>query len=391
MKIWGITKRVLLTLLVLLLGLATISFAYRAYRRHEIAKVTTIDTAKGIDEAMFITIGGVDQWITIRGQDRENPVLLLLHGGPGVATSPYPRNTLFDWTRDFTFVQWDQRGSGKTYGKSGGLGADVTIDRMAQDGVEVADFLREHLHQPKIILLGLSWGSVLGVDMAKMRPDMFHAYVGTGQMVSEPEAEPIDYQSVLKKARDRGDRDAIAGLEKVGPPPYTTQANLGVQRKWARAYERGADTNGHILYMALFESEDSLRDLKDYAAGIVDSQDHFFGQDMSRPLAKLDVREFGSDFAIPVFVFQGAEDDIAPVRLARAYVDGIAAPQKRFVAIEGAGHTAMYTKSGEFLKLLVESVRPLAAEASRRTPHDVLKSPAANSRGLVENKGHSQE
>jgi len=359
-KIWKVTKRVVLCLLALLLVLASSGFAYRAYRHHKIGKATVIDTTKGIDEGLFVKIGGIDQWITIRGQDRDNPVLLLLHGGPGVATSPYPRNALFDWTRDFTFVQWDQRGSGKTYGKSGPLGADDTIDRMTQDGVEVAEFLRQHLHKPKIILLGLSWDSILGIHMAKMRPDMFYAYVGTGQMVSEPEAEPLDYQQVVTKARERNDRRAIAELTRIGPPPYATQADLGGQRKWARAYETGADTNGHILYMALFESEDSFRDLKNYAAGIVDSQNQFFGQDMSGPLAKLDLRELGSDFGIPVFVFQGADDDIAPAQLARAYVDSLDAPQKQFVAIEGAGHTVMYTKSDEFLTLLVERVRPLA-------------------------------
>jgi len=362
-RFWALIKRALLSLLVLLLLLVSSGFAYRAYRRHEIARVTTIDPSKGIDQAMFVRIGGIDQWISIRGQDRDNPILLLLHGGPGVATSPYPRNVLFGWTRDFTLVQWDQRGSGKTYGKSGPLGAGVTIDRMAQDGVELAQFLRQHLHKPRIIVLGLSWGSVLGVRMAKMRPDLLYAYVGTGQMVSEPDAEPRDYAQVLQKARDRNDRQAIADLEKIGPPPYATQAKLGVQRKWARAYEPGAQSNWDILYMALFESDASFRDLRDYARGIADSQDHFFGEDMSGPSAKVDLRDLGTDFAVPMFVFQGAEDDVAPAELAGTYVNGLTAPQKEFVAIEGAGHTAMYTKSDEFLKLLVERVRPLAIEA----------------------------
>ena len=361
-KLWRLTKFAVLPFLAFLVVLAVCASTFRAYHCHQIARATAIDATRGIDETLFVKIGGIDQWISIRGQDRTNPVLLLLHGGPGVPTSPYPRNTLFDWTRDFTFVQWDQRGAGKTYGKSGPLAVDVTIDRMAQDGVELSEFLRAHLHQQKIILLGLSWGSVLGVHMVKMRPELFYAYVGTGQMVSEAAAEPLNYASVLQKARDRGDAKAIAELEKIGPPPYRTQADLGVHRKWARAYEMGAETNAHILYMALFESDDTFRDLKDYAAGIVDSQDHFFGEDMSGPLAKADLAALGSDFAVPIFVFEGAEDDIAPAQLAKAFVDGLTAPQKEFVAIEGAGHTAMYTKSAEFLRLLNENVRPFAAD-----------------------------
>ena len=139
------------------------ALAYRAYRHHQIANATVIDTAKGIDEALFAKIGGIDQWITIRGQNRDNPVLLLLHGGPGLPTNPYSQTFLFSWTRDFTLVQWDQRGAGKTFGKSGPLDPAVTIDRMALDGVEVAEFLRQKLHKQKIVLVGLSWGSILGV------------------------------------------------------------------------------------------------------------------------------------------------------------------------------------------------------------------------------------
>jgi pimeloyl-ACP methyl ester carboxylesterase len=359
-KLWKFTKRFLLGLLALIIALVCGGAAYRAYRHHEIAKATRIDPAKGIDEASFVRIGGIDQWITIRGQDRDNPVLLFLHGGPGVATSPYPRDILFSWTRDFTFVQWDQRGSGKTYGRSGPLAADVGIDRMAQDGVEVAEFLREHLHKRKIIVLGLSWGTTVGVYMARARPDIFYAYVGTGQTVNAAECEAITYRQVLDKARSRGDREAVKELEHIGPPPYASQAAMGVQRKWGRAYEPGLDSNLFLISRVFFDSDAGFRDLRDYIRGIGDSQDHFIGVLADGPDTKVDLPALGTDFAIPIFMFQGAEDDVTAPQLARAYVDAITAPQKEFVSIANAGHTAMYTRSDEFLRLLVQKVRPLA-------------------------------
>jgi pimeloyl-ACP methyl ester carboxylesterase len=362
-KIWKATKRVLLTLLALLLVLIGGGLAYRGYRHHQIAKATVIDTAKGIDEGLFVSIGGIDQWISIRGQDRDNPALLLLHGGPGVATSPYPRNVLFDWTKDFTLVQWDQRGAGKTYGRSGPLDPSVTVDRMALDGAEVAEFLRQKLHKRKIVLLGLSWGTILGVHMAKVRPDLFYAYVGTGQMADEPEGEAIVYRQVLDKALARRDQAAVRELEEIGPPPYDTQSKMGVQRKWGRAYEPGGQSPLSIISMALFESEATFGDIRDYVRGITNSQDHFYGKTMSGPLATIDLTTLGTDFAIPVFVFQGAEDDVAPMTLAKTYVESITAPQKEFVAISGAGHTALYTKSDEFLRLLDQRVRPLATDS----------------------------
>jgi pimeloyl-ACP methyl ester carboxylesterase len=359
-KLWRVTKRILLGLLILILALICGGGAYRAYRHHEIAKATRIDPANGIDEGLFVKIGGIDQWITIRGQDRDNPVLLLLHGGPGVATSPYPRNELFGWTKDFTLVLWDQRGAGKTFGRSGPLDPSVTIDRMSLDGMEVAEFLRQKLHKQKIVLLGLSWGSVMGVHMAKARPDLFYAYVGTGQMVNAPAEEALDYADVMEKARARGDRDAIRELDKIGPPPYDSQSKMGVQRKWATAFEPGGRSPLSLLAIVLFESDVTFRGLRDYIGGVTNSQNHFFGETMSGPLTTVDLKSLGTDFAIPIFVFQGAEDDVAATPLARAYVDAITAPQKKFIAIADAGHTAMYTRSDEFLRLLVEHVRPLA-------------------------------
>jgi pimeloyl-ACP methyl ester carboxylesterase len=361
-RIWKVTKCVFLILLGFILVLTCGGLAYRVHRHHQIARATVIDRATGIDEAMFARIGGIDQWITIRGQDRENPVLLLLHGGPGVATSPYPRDVNFAWTKDFTFVQWDQRGSGKTYGRSGPLAPDITIDRMAQDGIEVAEFLRQHLHKRKIIVLGLSWGTTLGVYMVKARSELFYAYVGTGQMVNAPEAEMITYRQVLGKARARGDRNAVKELEKIGPPPYVSQAAMGVQRKWGRAYEPGLQSNLSLISMVLFDSDASFRDLRNYIRGISDSQDHFIGVAADGPATKVDLQALGTDFAIPMFVFEGAEDDVAPAGPAKAYVHGMVAPQKQFVAIADAGHTAMYTRSDAFLRLLVERVRPLAIQ-----------------------------
>jgi pimeloyl-ACP methyl ester carboxylesterase len=122
-------------------------------------------------------------------------------------------------------VNWDQRGAGKTFGKSGPLDASVTVDRMAQDGVEVAEFIRTRLHKPKIVLVGLSWGTALGVRMARARPDLFYAYVGTGQSVNQGKYKAIGYSQLIVEARARHDSKAITELEANGPPPYGSCAS----------------------------------------------------------------------------------------------------------------------------------------------------------------------
>lgn len=129
-----------------------------------------------IDESFYTRIGGIDQWITIRGQDRANPVLLFIHGGPGDVTNPWSQSYFFSWTTHFTVVQWDQRGAGRTLQKSGeSIGPSMTIERMTHDGIELAEFLRRHLGKDRIIVVGHSWGSVFGALMTKARPDLFHA------------------------------------------------------------------------------------------------------------------------------------------------------------------------------------------------------------------------
>ena len=119
------------------------------------ARTYAIAAPNGIDEATYVKIGGIEQWITIRGEDRNNPVVLLLHGGPGDATNPWGYAGFRTWLRRFTVVQWDQRGSGRTLGKNGaGLAPTITIDRMTQDGIELAELLRKALQQDKVVLGG---------------------------------------------------------------------------------------------------------------------------------------------------------------------------------------------------------------------------------------------
>ena len=360
-KVGKIAARLFLIVLVLLVVLACSGLAYRGYRHHQGDKALAIGTANGIDEAMFVPIGGIEQWITIRGRDRNNPALLILHGGPGGATSSFALNTL-SWESDFTIVQWDQRGAGKTFGRSGRVGDDVTIDRMAQDGLEVAEYVCARLHKPRIVLLGVSWGTILGIHMAKLQPDLFYAYVGTGQVVNQRDNNALAYTQLLAEARRRHDARALQELEAIGPPPWNNVAKLGVRSRWAQAYEAGAPSTPRVLAAALLAPRTTLFDFRDWVNGFLTSQEHFLHDDMSGPFMKVDLPALGADFAVPVFVFQGAEDNITPAQLAGKYVESIHAPQKQFVLIPGAGHLAMTTNSDEFLKLLVERVRPLATD-----------------------------
>ena len=160
-------------------------------------------------------LGGVEQWVSISGDDRDNPVLLVVHGGPGDSQWPHAGNYL-PWEKSFTVVQWDQRGAGRSYGRIGEGTPEVNLNRIAHDGVELADYLRRTLGKKKIIVLGHSWGSVVAVTMVQLKPELFATYVGTGQVVSWKATADIQYDLLLAKARKDGD---TAWLEKFFPKP----------------------------------------------------------------------------------------------------------------------------------------------------------------------------
>src|SRR5436190_9824823 len=246
-----VAKLAILSFVILILAAVGSGLVYRIYRHHQLATATAIDPAEGVDEAVFARIGGIEQWIGIRGQNRANPILLVLHPGPGQAHSAFPRDFLFNWTRSFTVVLWDQRGAGKTFTRSGPVDPSVTIDRMALDGIEVAEFVRARLHQPRVVLLGHSWGSMLGVRMIKARPDLFSAYVGTGQVVSPGKADAVVYAQLLQEARAKSDQQAIAALSALGPPPYDSASKSDVFAKWSAIYEPGELSTWDLLSLTL--------------------------------------------------------------------------------------------------------------------------------------------
>jgi pimeloyl-ACP methyl ester carboxylesterase len=321
-------------------------------------KQYAISSPKGISESGYVTIGGIEQWVTIQGQNRDNPALLFVHGGPGDVTSSWSFALFAPWEWYFTIVQWDERGSGRTLGKNGpGIAQTITVDRMVQDGIELTEYLRKHLHKEKIILVAHSFGSILGVRMARAKPEYFYAYVGTGQVSDVPVKNyAATYEALLKKAKSLDNQPAIEELSRVGPPPYNSGEGYRVQWQWANAFEGATGFLSGTLGLALAAPGYSVGDFKDHEDGQRLSADRLVPQTQS-----IGPAELGLEFLIPIFVFQGEEDFTTSTVLAEHYVDSIKAPRKEFVAIKRGGHFAVFMRSDQFLEELITRVRPLAA------------------------------
>ena len=323
------------------------------------AKALQISTANSIVEARYVKIGGIDQWITIRGENRNNPVLLLIHGGPASTYSIFSP-LLRSWEKHFIVVQWDQRGAGKTFGKNGKDGSGtITFDRLTQDGIEVAEYLRKKMGHQKVILIGSSVGSLIGIMMAKLRPDLFYAYVGTDQNASDPQKQDHLYRLTVNALRQAGNMKGVQLLEKMGSDmsQWNRKDYDMINRLRVKAIKDVPNMITDLFLPSMLSSpEHKIKDMIDIFKGMSFSLDQLFDE-----LMIFDLKKFGLQFEVPIFIFQGDTDILTPTELAKAYYDEIEAPYKEFVLIKNAGHLACFARADQFLKELIERVRPLAS------------------------------
>ena len=311
----------------------------------------------------YLPIGGIEQWVQIRGADRRNPVLLIVHGGPGSTWDPF--TDLFrDWEQHFTMVYWDQRGAGKTYRKTGeSIRETMTIERMRDDGIELADYLRQQLGTRPIIILGHSWGSVLGVMMAQKRPDLFAAYVGTGQVVSAVEAERVGRQMTLRRAEAAGRQDAVQALKDLGEPPYDDIQKMVAERKWAGTF----DTPSDAAFDKSWRNPDwfSQTDSDERFNAWLFSNFIMYGQErQDGPFMAVDLARSAPSFRVPVIFIQGEDDHITPASLVADYEHQITAPRKALVLLPGGGHNAVFAMKDRFLAALRRQLHEITVRAA---------------------------
>ncbi len=227
-----------------------------------------------------IKLGGVDQWLITRGQDINKPVLLFLSGGPGASEAARVLRFNSELEKHFVVVIWEQRGCGKSY-PSRKPTSDLTIDRYVADIVELTEILRKRFDEQKIYLVGHSWGTIIGLRAAQQRPDLFHAYIGTAQMVDVLETDQMIYDMMMDYSRKTGDSKFVKTLEKQGPPPYYGKSPIKPYAAlFGREYsvfeapnikESEYRRDGDILLLMLKQSEYGWLDRLNYLLGLMNT------------------------------------------------------------------------------------------------------------------------
>ena len=312
-----------------------------------------------VNEQGFIEARGIKHWVTMEGSNCANPVVLYVHGGPGNPLTPFGAALFATWRERYTVVLWDQRGSGMTYGANPPPeDSPLSIEQLRDDGIAVAEKVAAQLGQRKLILMGSSWGSVLAVHMAQARPDLFHAYVGVSQVVSERENMVDAYQGVLALARKANDAEHQPKLEALGSPPWTNPRNFGIMRRAIRKYEGLATEAAPRQWWQRPAIYSTPKALADYDAGEDYSFLQFVGLHGDGMQSKVDLYALGTSFKLPVYLVQGEQDLLTSQAVTRRYFEQLKAPQKDMVVVPHAGHDPNVPLLDAQFRVLEQRVRP---------------------------------
>ena len=304
----------------------------------------------GINEQMYVDINGTKQWISIYGQNKDNPVLLYLHGGPGGATSQFDYAYTRKWSDVYTVVTWDQRNAGKSCSADQNS-TELTYDLMMQDGTEMTEFLRDHLGKEKISLIGHSWGTYYGCNLVLAHPEYYDCYIGAAQLVDWPKNEAAFAEAAAEWVGD--DAEGKSLLEQLDTDSHE-QAKAALLEKYGYASYQDKMDYSQLIAM-IFNPYYSLADFVRVFTMDRSVYDRFCGgafHDFS-----LDGR---TEYQVPYYNINGGCDYQVSFELAQEYFDRISAPRKQLYLIEDTRHLVM-DKSEEFSRILHE-----IAETERR-------------------------
>lgn len=333
-----------------------------------IEDLDSIVTPNGIQENYTLEVGGIEHWMYVRGQDKANPMILFVHGGPASPLSPVRWTFQSPMEEYFTMVNYDQRAAGKTYASNDtiNLAQTIHIDSYVDDIIEIAEHLKSKYHKEKVILMGHSWGTVISMHAALKRPDLFYAYVGIGQVINTKENERLSFEYALAKAKEDNNKTALEELQSIAPYPGEepiTRERIIVARKWPQyyggltAYRHNSD---YFFRAPLLASEYSEADVQ-----AIDQGSLFTLSKILPEFLEVDFDDI-TEFPIPVFMFMGKHDYTTPSAPTESWINKVKAPVKKGIWFENSAHLIPMEEPGKMLLSLVQEVRPLAVKKEKK-------------------------
>jgi pimeloyl-ACP methyl ester carboxylesterase len=353
-KLLKIFRNILVTLLFAATAVAVVLLFWRGIKRAQIRHEMTITSENGIDEEAIVPIGGIRQYLYLRGEDVNNPVILFLHGGPGSPMIPLLHVYQKILEEHYTVVNYDQRNAGKTFflNDADKVYGTLSINRMVEDVREVVEYLVNRFSQEKIIILGHSWGTVIGTLFVKAHPELVQAYIGTGQLVNADEGDELAFQTALERAKEAGNEEDVRHMEQLdgyllGKNDFSVRNFKAARNLTGKYLSSGVKDNtlSNLLCSPYYSLKDISFFLKDSFA-------------LQKPLMdelsqEYDIRNLGNVYEVPVFYIVGDKDWVTPSVMAQEYFDTIEAPMEEFIMIENAGHMTMMDQPQSYCEAVI--------------------------------------
>ncbi|WP_338425434.1 alpha/beta fold hydrolase [Sphingopyxis kveilinensis] len=326
-----------------------------------VADIGRIVTPNGVQETFEVTLGGARQVVNVRGSDRDNPILIFVHGGPGAVEMPFAWAFQRPWEDVFTVVQYDQRGAGRSYPLNDPetLAPTMTPERYRDDAIELIELLTKRYGKRKVVLMGHSWGSIVGLSVAVKRPDLLHAYVGVGQQIDFRDGEKVGMAWTRAKALAAGNDEAVKAIDALAPypesGPFTIEQADG-WRKYAMPYGSLMYNKPDLKYYfqtARLSPEYSEADRQAWGKGSAFSVTTLWPR-----LADVSYSDV-TKMQVPIVFLLGRHDYTVPSVPAADWLAKLRAPSKKLVWFEHSAHMPMVEEPGHFFAALLRDVLPL--------------------------------
>ena len=307
-----------------------------------------------------VRINGSDQWIEIRAWSPDKPVLLSIAGGPGQSDLALSRPTLGTLAKDFVVVSWDQRGIGKSYASFDPK--TLTTKQAVADTIALTNYLRKRFDERKIYLFGESGGSVIGVLAVQQHPELYHAWIGSGQMVNPRETDRRIYRDLLAYAATHHDTGLASKLRGYGPPPYasvyayayvmTQYDKLAGDYTEPKAYTDALDKAG-VGPFGVMGSEYTLPEKMNVLRGLIDTFSAIYPQWQT-----IDFQRTAEQLRVPVYIFTGSPRTRRPPRPRPRLVQKLQAPIKHLYNYPDAGHATAFEHFQDLHRIMLNTVLP---------------------------------
>jgi pimeloyl-ACP methyl ester carboxylesterase len=326
--------------------------------------------AGSISEKIRVRINGTDQGMFLKGRDKTKPVLLFLHGGPGMPEYAISRKYPAVLEDDFVVCWWEQRGTGLSYHPGIPL-ETMTFEQLISDTIEVTNYLRERFLQEKIYLMAHSGGTFIGMQAAAQAPELYHAYIAVSQISNQLESEKRAYNYMVEQFTRQGDRNALRKLEKysaaeINTPSYYAMRDEPMHRLGIGTTHEMRSVITGVFLPVMQNSEYTLGEKINIWRG------KFFTTKKAALWSKLvetDLTRKVQKLELPVYFFSGIYDYTVSYALAKGYFELLRAPVKGFYTFDHSAHSPLYEEPFKMQRIIRDDVlEGQSGPADRKRP-----------------------